>query len=103
MDKAGHFLIVTFGNFFEVLVPQDFLRRIHGERPNVPGILFLGIAYGLFGQDFFRLIFRVIRFVCRSVGTWGESGDSDRVGEFDFGTGGYAPKGEDPARTHVIR
>ncbi len=25
-------------------------------------------------------------FLCRSVGAWGESGDSQRVGEFDMGT-----------------
>jgi hypothetical protein len=29
-------------------------------------------------------------FLCRSLGAWGESGDSPRVGEYDFGTTTFA-------------
>jgi hypothetical protein len=41
-------------------------------------------------------------FLCRSVGAGGESGDSDRVGEFDFGTA-TALGGKDASQAEVER
>jgi hypothetical protein len=41
-------------------------------------------------------------FLCRSVGAGGESGDSDRVGEFDFGSA-TAPGGKDASQEEVER
>jgi hypothetical protein len=35
-------------------------------------------------------------FLCRSVGAWGESDDSNRVGEFDFGTTATEKTAEGP-------
>ena len=41
-------------------------------------------------------------FLCRSVGAWGDSGDSDRVGECDFGTA-TAVGGKDESQQEVRR
>jgi hypothetical protein len=41
-------------------------------------------------------------FLCRSAGAWGESEDSETVGEFDFGTA-TAPGGKDQSQAEVER